>query len=125
MSEYDIAVTVCVEKDDQGYYAYAPGLKGLHVGGKTKEEVLENAEDGITLYLNSLAKHDEPLPEGPYLRIQYHDDPLTKETKEISVPRSALYADRYRDDPLTKEISVSWTSQKMRGNKSEALPQKN
>lgn len=100
MSKYNITVTVCVEEDDGGFYAYAPALKGLHVGGSTMDEVLQNAEDGIILYLESLVEHNEPFPEGPDFKIQDYDD------------------------PLTKEITVLWQSQILSGNKSGISQQK-
>ncbi len=55
MRRQKITVRICVERDGNGFYAYAPTLKGLHVGGDTEEEVLKNVEDGIILYLDSLS----------------------------------------------------------------------
>lgn len=51
-----------VEKDNDGYHAYCPGLKGIHVYGKNETEALENAKDAVIAYLDSLQKHGEPLP---------------------------------------------------------------
>lgn len=82
MKNQEKSVTVCVEKDGDGFYAYAPALKGLHVGGSTEEEVLRNAKDGIILYLESLINHRESLPEGPHLKIKKYNH---QRTKEISV----------------------------------------
>ena len=93
----NIFVTVCVEKDGDGFYAYAPALKGLHVGGDTREETLKNAEDAIRVYLDSMVAHDEPFPEGPDFKILNYNDPVT--------------------------ISVPWTSLEMLGGKSGALQQ--
>ena len=69
-SHLDITVTIYVEKDGDGFYAYAPALEGLHVGGDTEEEALINAKDGVFLYLESLIEHGEPFPEGEYLKIE-------------------------------------------------------
>ena len=65
----EIHVSVVVEKDGDGFHAYAPALKGLHVGGDTKDEAVKNAREAIDVYLDSLAKHNEPLPEGPGLIV--------------------------------------------------------
>ena len=60
-----VKILVILEPDEGGYHAYCPALKGLHVGGDSKEEALDHARDGIILYLNSLTRHGEPLPVGP------------------------------------------------------------
>lgn len=65
-----VSVSVFIEKDGDGYYAYAPALKGLHVGGDTLEEAIQNARDGVDLYLTSLLDHNEPLPIGEHLKIE-------------------------------------------------------
>jgi predicted RNase H-like HicB family nuclease len=57
-----IQLHVIVERDGEGYYAYCPVLKGLHVGGATKEEVLQNAQNAAEAYIMSLIKHNEPIP---------------------------------------------------------------
>lgn len=31
-------LVIIVERDSEGYYAYVPALKGIHVGGDTDEE---------------------------------------------------------------------------------------
>jgi len=58
------SVDIIVEPDDDGFHAFCPALKGLHVGGKTEQEALKNATDGAILYLESLIRHDEPIPVG-------------------------------------------------------------
>lgn len=100
MTKQEIIVTVCVEKDGRGFYAYAPALKGLHIGGSTEEEVLENTKDGIILYLESLVNYREPFPEGPNFKIQKYNA------------------------PRVKEISVPWPSQITLGNNSKTSRQK-
>jgi len=60
----DFAVQIIVEPDEGGFYAYCPALKGLHVGGGTEEEALQNARDAAIAYLHSLIKHGEPIPVG-------------------------------------------------------------
>lgn len=55
-------VRITVDKDAPGYHAYAPSLKGLHMGGDTEKEARENAKEAAALYLKSLLKHGDPLP---------------------------------------------------------------
>jgi predicted RNase H-like HicB family nuclease len=61
-------VEVVVESDDVGFHAYCPALKGLHVGGQTEEEALQNAADAAILYIKSLIRHGEPIPVGVAVR---------------------------------------------------------
>lgn len=60
----EFTVEVVVEPDDVGFYAYCPALKGLHVGGETKKEALQNAADAAILYVSSLIKHGDSIPIG-------------------------------------------------------------
>jgi predicted RNase H-like HicB family nuclease len=55
-------VLIIVDKDEPGFYSYAPSLKGLHMGGETEEEARKNAIEAAELYLKSLLKHGDPLP---------------------------------------------------------------
>jgi antitoxin HicB len=57
-------IEIFVEPDEPGFHAYCPALKGLHVGGDTEEEALENAKDAAIAYLQSLMKHGDPIPVG-------------------------------------------------------------
>ena len=59
-----IVVDIAVEPDDDGFHAFCPALKGLHVGGRTEQEAAKNATDGVLLYLESLIKHGDPMPAG-------------------------------------------------------------
>lgn len=49
-----------IEKDENGYYAYVPALKGCVSQGETYEEALENIKEASELYLESLSD-DERL----------------------------------------------------------------
>lgn len=49
-----------IEKDENGYYAYVPALKGCVSQGETYEEALENIKEATELYLESLSD-DERL----------------------------------------------------------------
>lgn len=63
-------IPICIESDGDGYYAYCPVLKGVHVGGETKEEALENVKTASILYIKSLIDHNDPIP----LQLVNHND---------------------------------------------------
>lgn len=44
-------VSVVIEKDEDGYFAYSPELQGCYTQGDTYEEVLENIKDAIKLHI--------------------------------------------------------------------------
>jgi len=64
-----IAITVIVEPDGDELHAYCPAFKGLHVGGRTDQEVTDNLREALVLRLASLAHHGDPLPVGPDLSV--------------------------------------------------------
>lgn len=54
---------VLLEQDEDGYFvAQVPEMPGCISQGKTREEALKNIRDAIQGYLDSLKKHDEPIP---------------------------------------------------------------
>jgi predicted RNase H-like HicB family nuclease len=55
-------VRIVVEKDEPGYHAYAPSLKGLHMGGDTQEEARSNAKEAAALFLKSMIEDGDPIP---------------------------------------------------------------
>ncbi|MEJ5330263.1 MAG: type II toxin-antitoxin system HicB family antitoxin [Desulfobaccales bacterium] len=42
-------VSIVIEKDDYGYYAYCPELEGCQSQGDTLEEVMANIKEAIEL----------------------------------------------------------------------------
>lgn len=46
-------MTVIIEKDENGYFAYCPELKGCHSQGDTFDEVLVNIKEAVELYLET------------------------------------------------------------------------
>jgi len=46
--------TVVVEKDEHGFYAWCPELKGCQSQGVTLEEVMANIREAAELYLETL-----------------------------------------------------------------------
>ena len=54
---------VNIEQDDDGMFvAECPTLSGCISQGKTRKEALINIKDAIKGYLQSLKKHNEPIP---------------------------------------------------------------
>lgn len=57
-----IRYTVIFEReDDGGFHAFCPALKGCRSQGDTLAEAERNIEEAITLYLESLRAHGEPV----------------------------------------------------------------
>ena len=46
--------SVVIEKDDHGFYAWCPELKGCQSQGASLEDVLANIREAIELYLETL-----------------------------------------------------------------------
>jgi len=46
--------TVVIEKDQHGFYAWCPELKGCQSQGNTLEETVANIKEAIELYLETL-----------------------------------------------------------------------
>ena len=65
-----LEITVVIERDGRAFHAYCPGLKGLHVDGETESEALENAAEAAHCYVQSLVRHGDPLPIGPYFAAE-------------------------------------------------------
>jgi len=54
---------VIIEQDEDGFFvAECPALPGCISQGKTRDEALENIKDTIKGYLESLKKHNDPVP---------------------------------------------------------------
>ena len=55
---------VLLQKDEHGYFAFCPELKGCHSQGDTFEEAQNNIREAIELYVESMSKEEivELLP---------------------------------------------------------------
>ncbi len=51
-------VSVVIEKDAHGYYAYCPELEGCQSQGDTLDEVMANIREAIELYLETLSEEE-------------------------------------------------------------------
>jgi predicted RNase H-like HicB family nuclease len=94
-AELQFSISAVIEPDEGGYHAYVPAFKGLHVDGTTEEEATKNLVEAIIVYLESLARHGDPLPIGPDLRVRY---------VEPEAPRAQL-----------RSVTVQWPSLQMSG----------
>lgn len=61
---------IFIEQDEDGIFvADCPSLPGCISQGKTRGEAVENIKDAIAGYLQSLKKHNEPVPPSIYEEI--------------------------------------------------------
>jgi len=51
-------VSVVIEQDEHGCYAWCPELKGCQSEGKTIEESLANIREAIELFLETLSEEE-------------------------------------------------------------------
>jgi predicted RNase H-like HicB family nuclease len=51
-------VSVVIERDQDGCYAWCPELKGCQSQGKTVEETLANIREAIELFLETLSDEE-------------------------------------------------------------------
>ena len=49
-------VSVVIEKDEHGYYAYCPELDGCQTQGDSLDEIMRNIKEAIELYLETLSE---------------------------------------------------------------------
>lgn len=60
---------IITQDEDEIYIAECPALPGCISQGETREQALENINDAIKGYLESLKKHNEPIPPSIYEEI--------------------------------------------------------
>ncbi len=48
--------------EDGKYIAYVPTIPGCWIQSDTHEEAVENIQDAMRGYLDSLCKHSDPIP---------------------------------------------------------------
>ncbi|MBI2449761.1 type II toxin-antitoxin system HicB family antitoxin [Candidatus Pacearchaeota archaeon] len=54
---------IIIEQDEEGnFVAECPTLPGCISQGKTRAEAVANIKDAVKGYLESLKKHNEPIP---------------------------------------------------------------
>ena len=52
-------VSVIIEKDEDGYYAYCPELPGCQTQGDSLEEVSSNIKEAVEVYLETLSESEK------------------------------------------------------------------
>ncbi|BAY19571.1 hypothetical protein NIES2109_46090 [Nostoc sp. HK-01] len=52
-------VSIVIEKDEYGYYAYCPELPGCQSQGNSLEEVQENIKEAVELYIATLSNAEK------------------------------------------------------------------
>jgi len=61
--KYRVIIEQDIEQDEDGMFvAEVTSLPGCISQGKTRAEVLENIQEAIEVYIESLKAHDEPIP---------------------------------------------------------------
>ncbi len=54
--------TIVIEKASNNYAAYVPDLPGCIATGSTEKKVISKIREAITLHIESLREHGEPVP---------------------------------------------------------------
>jgi antitoxin HicB len=75
LKETAMKYRILIEQDEDGaFVAECPSLPGCVSQGMTRREAVENIQDAIQGYLESLKKHAEPIP-----------PPIDEEIVEVAV----------------------------------------
>ena len=56
-------LSVVIEKDADGYFAFCPELQGCYTQGDSYEEALENIRDAIRLHIEDRIENKEDIPQ--------------------------------------------------------------
>ena len=91
MSRLRLLLSVVVEPDGDGYHAYCPAFKGLHVAGETEDDALEGVREAAIAYLKSIVAHGDPIPVGP-------DCDIARSGESVPIPATATL----------KPLELSW-----------------
>ena len=54
---------IIIEPDKKGFHGYVPALKGCHTWGKTITETKRHLQEAMSLYIDSLIAHRDPIPQ--------------------------------------------------------------
>jgi predicted RNase H-like HicB family nuclease len=54
-------VSVVIERDADGYFAFSPELQGCYTQGESYEEALENIRDAIRLHIEDRVRNREAI----------------------------------------------------------------
>jgi predicted RNase H-like HicB family nuclease len=81
--KYNLAIII--EKDADGYFAYAPDLQGCYTQGDTFEEALRNIREVIELHIEDRLASGEEVPPQSQISIT---------TIEVSISAEATTIER-------------------------------
>ncbi len=62
-------LSVVIEKDADGYFAFCPDLQGCYAQGNTYEEALTNIKDSIKLHLEDRLASKEDIPQAEAISL--------------------------------------------------------
>ena len=67
MKNYNLSIVM--EKDKHGYFAFCPELQGCYTQGKTYEEAMDNIRDAIKLHIEDRLSEGEIIPETEFTAV--------------------------------------------------------
>ena len=67
MAKYKLSVII--EKDETGYFAFCPELQGCYTQGDSYEEVIENMKDAIKLHIEDRLVNNEEISKTEFTSI--------------------------------------------------------
>ena len=62
-------LSVAIERDPDGYFAFCPELQGCYTQGDTFEEALENIRDAIRLHVIDHLESGEEVPQAEKISL--------------------------------------------------------
>jgi predicted RNase H-like HicB family nuclease len=63
METKSLTYSLTIERHDDGFLAFFPALPGCNTWGITFQDAVKNAEEALTVYLDTLTEHGDPIPE--------------------------------------------------------------
>ncbi len=51
-------MSIVIERDEHGYFAYCPELDGCHSQGDSLDEIIQNMREAIGLYMETLSEEE-------------------------------------------------------------------
>ena len=51
-------VSIVIERDEHGYYAYCPELDGCQSQGDSLDEIIRNMQEAVALYVETLSEEE-------------------------------------------------------------------
>ena len=66
-------LSTVVEKDDSGFFAYCPELKGCISQGSSHDDALKNLKEAIDLYLETLSEDELKLVLSKEIHASYYN----------------------------------------------------